>query len=75
MGLVKILHHLTGGRPMKLVAFGTRNFQNGKTIDYYQDKLGRGWLAESSWAIKRYPVEMSITEVKETDDLFGGSNW
>ena len=50
----RVLAHMTGGRPM--VRREYRFSLYGKHIYYYQDKLGRMWMATSAWAWFRVPA-------------------
>ena len=48
-----LLIKITGGRPMIYLGFNFRDVVSGESVNDYQDKLGRYWLATSRWAIFR----------------------
>lgn len=58
------LFWLTGGRPMKRGEYVMRDRVSGENIYYYDDKLGREWLASGSWALFRVavPVPRKVRE-------------
>lgn len=63
--IMKLLAKLTGGRPMKRGPHVFRDRVSGEEVFYYTDKLGREWLACSSWAPFRVkvPVPKYVREI------------
>ncbi|KRA00275.1 hypothetical protein ASD64_01500 [Mesorhizobium sp. Root157] len=53
---------LLGGRPMKLMGFAFTDIVVGKPVFYWQDTLGRDWLAHGAWSIFRVPAGRSILD-------------
>jgi len=53
---VNFLAKLTGGRPMKRGAHCFFDRVIGEDVFYYEDRLGREWIACSAWALFRVPV-------------------
>lgn len=47
---MNLLHRLTGGRPMRQICFCFTDEVVGKRVYYWEDKLGRPWLAYSAWS-------------------------
>jgi hypothetical protein len=47
---MKWLWWLTGGRPMKYLGCAFIDRVTHKEVNYYRDRLGRGWLATNCWA-------------------------
>lgn len=49
-----LIYFLTGGRPMmKLNRIGFMDVVNGRMVNYYIDKWGRKWMAQSEWSFFR----------------------
>ena len=44
---------MTGGRPMERIEYAFMCEVSRKPVYYYQDKFGRDWMAQSSWALHR----------------------
>ena len=47
------LAKLTGGRPMRYVAYLFTNVVSGEGVCHYRDRLGRDWMATSAWSLFR----------------------
>lgn len=50
---MSILARLLGGRPMRLVGPAFLDRVSGCMVNYYEDRFGRAWLAESRWSLFR----------------------
>jgi hypothetical protein len=46
---------LTGGRPMRYMRSAFTDIVSGEAVNFYEDRLGRVWLATGPWA--RFRVE------------------
>lgn len=53
----KFLAVILGGRPMTRICYAFTNAVNGKPVYYFDDRLGRQWLAEHAWS--RFRVSLS----------------
>lgn len=53
--LKRLLFILTGGRPMRQIDYAFMDRVSGRAVFYWQDKLGREWLAEGPWSRFRIP--------------------
>ena len=55
---MKILDYILGGRPMtKLDKVGFVDNISGIKINFYKDKFGREFMAQSPWSIFRVEVK------------------
>jgi hypothetical protein len=52
----KLFKLLTGGRPMMRNGLAFRDAASGAFIYFWVDTLGRRWLAEDAWSLRRVPV-------------------
>lgn len=50
MRLVRYIHRLTGGRPMRRDGFAFTDRVSGESVCYWTDRLGRRWLATGAWS-------------------------
>lgn len=46
-----------GGRPMIYLDFAFTDKVSGKAVNYYQDRLGRCWMANGKWSAFRVKTE------------------
>ena len=47
--------YLTGGRPMRRTGCAFVDRVTGRWVEYYRDRFGREWMAQSRWALFRVP--------------------
>lgn len=47
------IYRLSGGLPLARTSSTIKIKHNGRTFEYYQDKLGRVWLATGPWSLLR----------------------
>lgn len=51
-----MLKQLLGGRPMRYESSAFTDRVSGARVNYYLDRFGRRWMAESRWALFRVPA-------------------
>lgn len=49
----QLARKLLGGRPMRFVEYRFTDYVAGKTVNLYEDTLGRRWLAFGRWSLGR----------------------
>jgi hypothetical protein len=72
-----LLSMLIGGRPMRRVSLAFRDVVTGKYIYYWDDALGRKWLADNRWGWFRIPAfsKHETSDVRPDDLDTEGGGW
>lgn len=52
-----VSQHLLGGRPMKRISYAFADIVSGEAVYYFEDTLGRRWMANNNWSLFRVPTE------------------
>lgn len=53
--MIKILAHITGGRPMVKGDYRFVDIITLKPVYYFKDYFGREWMAHHRWSLFRVP--------------------
>jgi hypothetical protein len=60
--MLKFLHWITGGRPMRRIGHAYTERCTGKPVSYFVDAYGDVWMAKHRWSIGRTPPRKGMVQ-------------